>query len=207
MSMYRHEIVAGLVRSRIIGIVREDDAERAREVAEALLAGGVRAVEVTMTTPGALALIEELVDRHTSTGMLIGVGTVLDDTVATLAVLAGARFVVSPHLRDGVVQSAHRHGAAALPGASTVDEAITAVEAGADAVKLFPAGVHGLDWFTALRSVVPPVPLVPTGGISPDHAPGWLEAGAAAIGMGGRLTQGRPDQITQRAADLLADLS
>jgi 2-dehydro-3-deoxyphosphogluconate aldolase / (4S)-4-hydroxy-2-oxoglutarate aldolase len=199
----RDDVVAEMASAGVIGIVRESDAGRARTVADALLAGGLQVIEITLTTPGATDLVADLVASRADDGVLVGAGTVLDEGAAVRCIHAGADFLVSPHLPAAVVRAAHRHGIAAIPGAATVHEAMSAIEHGADAVKLFPAGVHGLDWFRALRSVLPPIPLVPTGGITPADVPDWLAAAAPAGGLGGQPTAGGEEEIVARVADVV----
>lgn len=204
--MYRHEVLARLAESKVVAIVREPTTERAREVLDAALAGGVGAVEITFTTPGAVDLIREFSERAGDDGPLVGAGTVLDEVTARLAILAGVRFLVSPNLRGEVLRCGHRYGVPVIPGAGTADEVVTALEAGADCVKVFPSGVLGVDWFRALRSVLPQTAFVPTGSIGPDEVPAWLEAGAVAVGVGGQLTTGTPEEITARVRTLLTTL-
>ncbi|WP_083442198.1 bifunctional 4-hydroxy-2-oxoglutarate aldolase/2-dehydro-3-deoxy-phosphogluconate aldolase [Nitriliruptor alkaliphilus] len=199
----RRDVAAQVTSAGVIGIVRERDGERARTVADALLAGGLTVIEITLTTPGATDLIAELADRCAGTDVLVGAGTILDEDAAARAVRAGARFIVSPHLSVAAVHVAHRHGVVAIPGAATVTEAVTAIECGADAVKLFPAGVHGIDWFRSLHAVLPPVPLIPTGGIGPADVGRWLGAGAAAVGLGGQLSRGDAEEVTARVGEVV----
>jgi 2-dehydro-3-deoxyphosphogluconate aldolase / (4S)-4-hydroxy-2-oxoglutarate aldolase len=130
----------------------------------------------------------------------------LDAATARLAILAGARFIVSPGLHPGVVETAHRYGAAVLPGAQTPTEVERALSAGADAVKVFPAAQLGPGWLSAVRAALPHAPLVPTGGITPDTAGQWLDAGALAVGVGGALTAGGDTDVTARTRALLDDL-
>jgi 2-dehydro-3-deoxyphosphogluconate aldolase/(4S)-4-hydroxy-2-oxoglutarate aldolase len=139
-----------------------------------------------MTVPGALQAIERLA-REGGEELLIGVGSVLDAATVRRATDAGARFVVSPVFRREIVDEAHRHGAAALPGAFTPTEILNAHEAGADLVKIFPADALGLAFIKGVLGPMPFLRLVPTGGVTPHNAGSWIRAGAAAVGLGGML--------------------
>jgi 2-dehydro-3-deoxyphosphogluconate aldolase / (4S)-4-hydroxy-2-oxoglutarate aldolase len=159
------------------------------------------AVEVSLTTPGALAVIEDLTnDAPTST--LIGAGTVLDAESARMAIDAGARFLVSPSFDRRMVATAHRYGVASIPGAATPTEIVDALNAGADLLKIFPASNLSPAWIRAVLAALPQAPLVPTGGIGLDDAHDWLDAGAVAVGIGSALTAGTPQQIADAATSL-----
>lgn len=198
---WRWEASAWIARRRIVAIVRSADAALAERVADAVVEAGLDVVEVPLTTPDALGTIERLVRRHP--GALVGAGTVLDAASARLAILAGARFLLSPVLSREVIATGHRHGAAVLPGAQTPTEVVAALEAGADLIKLFPADEHAPGWVRTLRAALPQAPLVPTGGIDATNARAWLDAGAVALGVGGALMRD-PAQAGARAAELLA---
>lgn len=168
--------------------------------ASAALAGGVTVLEVAYTTPDAGAAIRELAAR---TPALLGAGTVLTAAQAEEAVAAGARFLVSPGLVPEVMDCARELGVTVLPGAATVTEILTALRAGAELVKVFPAEVLGAGFLNAVRTVLPQARLVPTGGVTAANAAEWLAAGAAAVGVGGWLTAGDPAQVEGRARELV----
>ncbi len=201
--MYRHEIVPAVLSQRIIGIIRAPDAISAVKHAETMIHAGMRSIEITLTNPEALEAITHLTQEHPET--VIGAGTVLDAASALLAIRAGARFLVSPHLDRDIVDTAHRHGAAALPGVGSVTEIVQALAAGADALKLFPASNFTPRWITDVQAALPHAPLVPTGGITPDDVPAWIKAGAVACAIGSALTTGPADQVRSRIKALLAD--
>ncbi|HEX5871774.1 MAG TPA: bifunctional 4-hydroxy-2-oxoglutarate aldolase/2-dehydro-3-deoxy-phosphogluconate aldolase [Longimicrobium sp.] len=182
----RDAIVKRITALGALAVVRLPRAEDVLPVARALHAGGVSAIEVTMTVPNALQAVERLA-REGDPEMLIGVGSVLDAASVRRAVGAGARFIVSPVFRREIVDEAHRHGAAALPGAFTPTEILQAHEAGADLVKIFPADALGLAFIKGVLGPMPFLRLVPTGGVTPDNAGSWIRAGAAAVGLGGML--------------------
>jgi 2-dehydro-3-deoxyphosphogluconate aldolase/(4S)-4-hydroxy-2-oxoglutarate aldolase len=154
--------------------------------ARALHEGGVSAIEVTMTVPGALDAIEQLA-REMGDELLVGVGSVLAADTARRAVEAGARFVVSPVFVAEVVAESHRQGAAALPGAFTPTEILRAHQAGADLVKVFPSESLGPSFIRGVRAPMPFLKLVPTGGVTPENAGQWIRAGATAVGLGSAL--------------------
>jgi 2-dehydro-3-deoxyphosphogluconate aldolase / (4S)-4-hydroxy-2-oxoglutarate aldolase len=175
-----------LATTRVVAILRAEDASRAEAVVEVLLANGIRSVELTLTTKGALEVVERLAAALPA-GTDLGMGTVLTAEDVDRAVDAGARFVVSPSVVPAVVEAAVRHGIASYPGALTPTEIHTAWAAGASAVKLFPGGALGPDYLKAVRAPLPDIPLVPTGGIAVEAVGAWLDAGAVAVGLGGPL--------------------
>lgn len=186
----RRRIVDDLLARGAVAVVRLPDAARAAAVADALAAGGVTAIEMTFTTAGALEAIAAM-RRATGDALLVGAGTVLDPETARRAIEAGASYVVSPVFRVGVVAEAHRHGVPAMPGAYTPTEILTAHEAGADVVKVFPADSLGPSYIRGVRAAMPFLRLMPTGGVTPENVGEWLAAGAAAVGLGSALVDAR----------------
>ncbi len=182
----REAVVQRITSLGALAVVRLPRADDVLPVARALHAGGVSAIEVTMTVPGALQAVERLV-REGDGEMLVGVGSVLDAETARRAVDAGARFVVSPVFRAEIVAEAQRHGMAALPGAFTPTEILRAHEAGADLVKVFPSDALGPSFIKGVLAPMPFLRLVPTGGVTPENAGAWIRAGAAAVGLGSAL--------------------
>lgn len=182
----REAIVQRIQRLGALAVVRLPRADDVLPAARALHEGGVSAIEVTMTVPGALDAIERLA-REGGDELLIGVGSVLDVSTVRRAVDRGARFIVSPVFRREIVDEAHRHGAAALPGAFTPAEILTAHEAGADLVKVFPSDALGPAFIKGVLGPMPFLRLCPTGGVTPANAGEWIRAGAAAVGLGGAL--------------------
>jgi 2-dehydro-3-deoxyphosphogluconate aldolase/(4S)-4-hydroxy-2-oxoglutarate aldolase len=204
-----------LVRDQILAIgivpvVRASSAAEARLAAQAVCDGGIPIVEVTMTVPGAIDVIREL-RKSAPSSVLIGAGTVLDAEAARRCVDAGAQFIVSPGLNIPTVEFAARAGVLMLAGALTPTEVITAWNAGSDFVKVFPCGqVGGAKYIKALKGPLPQVPLVPTGGVNLNTAAEFIEAGAAALGIGGELVQaealksGKAEIIVENARKFLA---
>jgi 2-dehydro-3-deoxyphosphogluconate aldolase/(4S)-4-hydroxy-2-oxoglutarate aldolase len=182
----RASTLTAIESTGVVAVVRVRDAGAGRDIAAALIDGGVRAIEVTMTVPRAEELIESLAASAPS-DVVIGAGTVLDAETAHRVILAGARFVVAPVLRLNVIEVCHRHDAAAIPGCFTPTEILTAWEAGADVVKVFPATALGSGFLKDLRGPLPQVRLMPTGGVTRENAGDWIAAGAMAIGVGTAL--------------------
>lgn len=194
----------------VLGVIRVESPSDVVWIAEALSAGGLLWIEITMTTPGALRAIEEV--SHRLTTVVMGAGTVLDAPTARSAVLAGARFLVTPTVKLDVLEVAHRYGVAAIIGAMTPTEILAAWEAGADMVKVFPASVLGPRFLREVRGPLPQIPLVPTGGITADNAGEFIRAGAAAVCAGSWLVDRdavasrRYALLTERAKHLIASV-
>ena len=169
----------------VIAVVRAAGSEQLIDVASALLAGGVDCIEITMTTPNALKVIAEC--RSAVGGAMIGVGSVLTAEVARAAVDAGAQFVVCPIFRPAIIDASHAAGVPCVPGAFTPSEILAATEAGADLVKVFPAGRLGPAYFKDILAPMPHLKLTPTGGVELDTAAEWIAAGAATLGVGSSL--------------------
>jgi 2-dehydro-3-deoxyphosphogluconate aldolase/(4S)-4-hydroxy-2-oxoglutarate aldolase len=176
-----------IVEIGIVPVVRASSAEEARLAVEAVSEGGIPIVEITMTVPGAVEIIRELV-KSAGSNLLVGAGTVLNPEAAMRCLEAGAQFLVSPGLNVATIELAGREGKLIMAGALTPTEVITAWEAGADFVKIFPCGqVGGAKYIKALKGPLPQVQMVPTGGVNLQTAAEFLEAGAAALGVGGEL--------------------
>jgi len=191
-----------------IGIIRVSTAQDLIRIAKALYDGGLFCLEITMTTPGALRAIEEA--REELPDVLMGAGTVLDAPTARQAILAGAQFLVTPTVELDVIEVAHRYGVPVIPGAMTPTEILTAWEAGADMVKVFPAEVLGPRFVKAVHGPLPQIPLVPTGGITADNAGEFIRAGAALVCAGSWLVdrtavaEGRVEVLREKARRLVA---
>jgi len=186
--MQKDEQVRFIQDSGVIAIVRFDRSEELVQVAQAIRAGGVRAIEFTMTTPNALTIIESAT-REFGDDVLLGAGTVLDPETARAAILAGAQFIVTPTLNPKVIKVCHRYSKVVIPGAFTPTEILTAWEWGADFVKLFPAEFGGPEYLKAIRAPLPQVKLVPVGGVSLENTGDFIKAGAAAVAVGGNLVK------------------
>lgn len=174
-----------LWQNGVLAILRGFSEAEAVDAAQALLEGGVSAIEVTSDSPGAWNIIETL--KKQNNNIVVGAGTVLDTETARQAIEAGADFLFSPIFFPEMMKIAHRYGRMAIPGAMTPTEVMQALEAGADIVKLFPAGSLGVNYLKELRGPFSYIPFLPTGGITLDNAPDFIRAGAVGVGMGSAL--------------------
>jgi 2-dehydro-3-deoxyphosphogluconate aldolase/(4S)-4-hydroxy-2-oxoglutarate aldolase len=183
----RQEVVKRLKEIGVVAVIRADNPSDLIEVGRALYAGGVNHIEITMTIPAALGVIEKAVSALEDLGVCIGAGTVLDGETARQAIMAGAAYIVSPVFRPAVVAVCKRYSIAVMPGAMTPSEVLEAWEAGADVVKIFPAGVGGPQFFKDLKGPFPHIEIMPTGAVNRESAPQFIKAGACAVGVGGEL--------------------
>jgi len=185
--MTKKEVADRIVEVGIVPVVRATSAKQATQAAEAVCAGGIPVVEITMTVPGAVDVIKQLATTVGSQ-VLIGAGTVLDAETAQRCLDAGAQFLVSPGFDAETVKLANRLGKLVMAGALTPTEVITAWKTGSDFVKIFPCGsVGGAKYIKALKAPLPQIPMVPTGGINLNTAAEFIQAGSAALGIGGEL--------------------
>lgn len=196
----------------IVAVIRLKDPARVRGVVDALAAGGVRALEVTMTVPRAVELIRELAPTMPG-GFLLGAGTVTDARTARAVIDAGAAFIVGPVFRRDVIAACHEGDVPAIPGCFSPTEILAAHDAGADIVKVFPATALGPQFIKDVRAPLPQVKLMPTGGVTLDNAGDWIRAGAVAVGVGSALLEsdavesGRLDLITANARRVVASVA
>jgi 2-dehydro-3-deoxyphosphogluconate aldolase / (4S)-4-hydroxy-2-oxoglutarate aldolase len=202
MSMMKLKVLGRIVDSGLVAVLRAENSQQAARIAEACAEGGVEAVEITFTVPGAIDVIGELAKRFTVDQILIGAGTVLDPETARAAILSGAQFVVSPSLNPKTARLCHRYQIPDIPGASTVKEVIEGMECGADIVKVFPGEILGPAFVKAVRAPLPQASLMPTGGVTLDNVGEWLQAGCVAVGVGGSLTAGAKKGDFQSITDL-----
>lgn len=193
----------------LIPIIRVESADIAFKVADAFLQGGVPIIEVTMSVPGAVEVVQQLVEKF-GNKVLIGSGTVVSGKMAEEVIKAGSEFIVSPNYSRDLIETAMKHDKPIIPGALTPTEIYDAYTMGADAVKVFPCGmVGGADYLKAIRGPLPHIPLVPTGGVELETAGSMLEAGAYALGVGGAITdkkaikEGRYEVITENVSKFL----
>jgi 2-dehydro-3-deoxyphosphogluconate aldolase/(4S)-4-hydroxy-2-oxoglutarate aldolase len=187
-KMTKEQQLRRLIDHCLVAVIRAPSGDLLADVAEALLAGGVQVMEVTFTVPGAVRVLERVAEKL-GDRILLGAGTVLDAETARVALLAGAEFIVSPSTNLDVIRLCRRYDKLVLPGAFTPTEVVTAWEAGADIVKIFPADVGGPAYLKALRGPLPQVRLLPTGGVDLTTAADFLRAGACALGVGSSLVE------------------
>ena len=208
----RSAIASQIEQLGIVAVIRLKDPARVRGVVDALAAGGVRALEVTMTVPRAVELIREIAPTLPD-GFLLGAGTVTDGETARAVIDAGASFIVGPVFRPDVVVACHDHDVPAIPGCFSPTEILAAHEIGADIIKVFPATALGPQYIKDVRAPLPQVKLMPTGGVSIDNAADWIRAGAVAVGIGSALLDtkaidsGRLEVITANAQRLVANVA
>lgn len=176
-----------LKASGVVAVIRTENPDDIINISHALYHGGVQFIEITMTIPGALPAIEKAVKALAHDDIYIGVGTVLDTETTRLAIIAGVDFVVSPVCRPEMITMCKRYDVAVMPGAMTPTEVLTAWEAGADVVKIFPGGVGGSQFFKDLKGPFPYIDIMPTGSVNRETAPKFISAGACAVGVGGEL--------------------
>ena len=208
----RSETVRRIEQLGVVAVIRLRDPSKLRAVVDAIAAGGVRALEVTMTVPGAVDLIRGLAPTLPE-GFLLGAGTVIDAATAHAVIDAGAQFVISPVFRREVIEACHERGVPVAPGCFTPTEILDAYEAGADIVKVFPATALGPQYIKDVRAPLPQLKLMPTGGVSPDNAGDWIRAGAVAVAAGSSLLDaaaiesGRFEVITANARRIVENVA
>lgn len=207
--MHKSKVLDQIRRVGVLPVLRAKSAEEAIALANAIEAGGISVLEVTMTVPGANEVIRRLVNEA-GDRVLIGAGTVLDPETARACMLAGAEFIVSPALNVETIRMCRRYNVAVMPGALTPTEVVAAWEAGADVVKVFPCNaMGGAGYLKTLKGPLPEIELIPTGGVTLTTAHEFLQAGAFAIGVGGDLVDnkairdGRPEIVTENAKKYL----
>ena len=208
--MDRKNTLAAIMDIGIVPVVRTSTAEAAIRAIEAIYRGGIRSAEITMTVPGAIRALEKVADQF-GDKITLGAGTVLDPETARACMLAGAEFFVTPALNLATIEIAKRYGKPIMPGALTPTEVLAAWQAGADVVKVFPAGnVGGPKYIKALKGPFPQIEMIPTGGVNLETTPEFLKAGACAVAVGGELIdaktikEGRFEVFEDRARQYLA---
>jgi len=207
--MNRQAIVQKIEESGIVAVIRLNGSDHLDKIIEALAKGGVRALEITMTTPNAVEIIGNI-SKTLSDEFLIGAGTVLDSEIAEVVINAGAQFVVSPVFKPAIIETVHKFDKAVLPGAFSATEILAAWEAGADIVKVFPATVVGPGYFKDIHGPLPQIKLTPTGGVTVDNAEEFIRCGAVCLGVGSALLDKKMIQkqdwqgLTERARQFKA---
>jgi len=207
--MNKEDVLRRIREVGIVPVVRASSADEALQAIEAIKAGGIPILEITMTVPRAVSVIERVTASY-GDDVIVGAGTVLDAETARACILAGAQFVVSPALNVETISCCRRYSVAVMPGALTPTEVLQAWTAGADFVKVFPAGaLGGANYIKSLKAPLPQIELVPTGGVSLKTAADFIRAGASALGVGAdlvdtkALSEGRADLITERARQFI----
>ena len=204
----KHEVLSAIVDTGVVLIVRLDDPDEALAVSRAAVAGGIRALEITLSVPRALDVVRTLADEFGDRGVAVGVGTVLDAEMAVASVQAGARLLVSPNLNPEMIRAANRYQAVTISGAFTPTEIVATMEAGADIVKLFPTEIAGPGYLRTVMAPLAQAPILPAGGATVDNVGDWFAAGALAVGVGSAITKaarvsGDPGDVTRAAEKFL----
>ncbi len=201
--MTKQEVISGLKDSGVVAVIRADKIETAEQIVEAIVKGGITAIEVTMTVPNAFDLIKKLSKKYQGSDVLVGAGSVTDVVSAKNSIDAGAKYIVGPTFDQDVVNICNEFQVPVIPGAMSPTEVVNAMKAGADIVKIFPATLFGPKIIKAIKGPIPHAPLLPTGGVNLDNVQDWFEAGACAVGVGSALSkgwkEGKFDQITEQA--------
>lgn len=200
--MEKEQVLQEIKRTGMVAVVRGDTAEQVQETVDACIQGGITAIEITFTIPFAHRILEDFAVRYKN-DCVIGAGTVLDSETARIAILSGAQFIVSPHFNPAVTRLCNRYRIASMAGILTVKEAVEAMEAGVDILKLFPGDLFGPAFIKDIRGPLPYAQLMPTGGVNVENTAQWIKAGAAAVGAGSSLTKG---DIVENAKGFLREI-
>jgi len=187
--MEKEQVLQKINDNGLVVVVRAETKEKALKITEACIKGGASAIEITFTVPGADEIIKYLTSTYKEDEIIIGAGTVLDSETARIAILAGAKFVVSPYFNPEMVKLCNRYRIASMPGAMTIKEVVEALECGADVIKIFPGELFGPKIIKAYKGPIPQARLMPTGGVDLDNVDEWIKAGAFAVGVGGNITK------------------
>lgn len=189
-----------ILENKIVAIIRGANPADVKKIVSALLDGGIRVLEITLNSPGALTIIEEL-SKQADERLLIGAGTVLDEAAANDAVSAGAKFIISPCFDPGIIAATKKAGVVSIPGAFTATEIFAAFKSGSDIIKVFPASA-GSQYIRDLRGPFPHIPLMPTGGVNLQNIQEYLQAGAVAVGIGSALVDTKKKVTDEYLHDL-----
>lgn len=188
--MKKYEILESISKVGVVAVIRGESEEMAIDTVKACLKGGVTAIEITYTVPGATEIIKSLNEKFGEGEMILGAGTVLDSETARAAILAGAKFVVSPCFDEATAKLCNRYSIPYMPGCMTITEIVKASELGCDIIKLFPGSAMGPSFVSAVNGPLPHIQMMPTGGVSIDNVKDWIGAGCVAVGVGGKMTAG-----------------
>ncbi len=200
--MRKYEVIQRIEKVGVVAVVRASNSEEATKIALACMDGGVDAIEITYTVPGANKVIEDLT-KEFGDKLLVGAGTVLDSETARASILAGAKYVVSPAFDLDTAKLCNRYQVPYMPGCMTLTEMITDMEAGADVIKVFPGSAFGPGFIKAIKGPLPQAVLMPTGGVSLDNVDQWIKNGCIAVGVGGNLTKGSSEDMTKAAKEFV----
>ncbi|SFL49140.1 2-keto-3-deoxy-phosphogluconate aldolase [Pelosinus propionicus DSM 13327] len=207
MKLEKEKVITKICDGGLVAVIRAETSEQAKKITEACIAGGVTAIELTFTVPGAHEIISELAKLYSPEEILLGAGTVLDPETARIAILSGAQYVVSPSLNLDTIKLCNRYRIPVMPGAMTIKEVVEGMEAGADIIKVFPGELFGPTFVKAIRGPLPQARIMPTGGVSVENVGEWIKAGCVAVGVGGNITAGAKtgdyQSITDKAKEFV----
>lgn len=203
--MKKYEVLQKIRDVGIVAVVRAENSEKAKQIALACMEGGINSIEITFTVPGAHKVIEALTEEF-GDSLLVGAGTVLDSITARIAILAGAKYIVSPSFDSDTARLCNRYQVPYMPGCMTLTEMIHAMEAGVDVIKVFPGSAFGPDFIKAVKGPLPNVALMPTGGVDLNNVDKWIKNGCVAVGVGGNLAKGSNEDITKTAKEFVAKI-
>lgn len=201
--MRKYEVLRRIEDVGVVAVVRAENSEKAKTIATACMEGGIDSIEITFTVPGANEVIKDLT-KEFGDKLLVGAGTVLDSETARIAILAGAKYIVSPGFDLETAKLCNRYQIPYMPGCMTITEMLTAMEAGADVIKVFPGSAFGPSFIKAVKGPLPQAVLMPTGGVSIDNVDQWIKNGCIAVGVGGNLTKGSSQDMTNAAKEFVA---
>ncbi|WP_029162976.1 bifunctional 4-hydroxy-2-oxoglutarate aldolase/2-dehydro-3-deoxy-phosphogluconate aldolase [Clostridium scatologenes] len=208
--MKRIETIQRIIEAGVVAVIRAESKEQGIKVIDAVKKGGIKALEITMTVPGAIDIIKEISDIYKDEDVIIGAGTVLDPETARACILAGARYIVSPCLNIETIKLCNRYRIPIMPGIMTVKEAVEALEYGAEILKVFPANAYGPSIISSFKGPIPQGNFMPTGGVNLDNIKDWIKAGAIAVGTGSDLTKGAKtgnyELVTETAAKFIEEV-
>lgn len=200
--MRKYEVLRRLEEVGVIAVVRAKNSEEAKRIALACMAGGVTSIEIAFTVPGAHKVIEALSEEF-GDELLVGAGTVLDSETARIAILAGAKYIVSPSFDLEAAKLCNRYQVPYMAGCMTITEMVKAMEAGTDIIKVFPGSAFGPSFISAIKGPLPQAVLMPTGGVDLNNVGQWIKNGCIAVGVGGNLTKGSSEEMTQAAKEFV----
>lgn len=200
--MRKYEVLKRVEEVGVVAVVRAENSDQAKKIALACMEGGIDSIEITFTVPGAHKVIESLTEEFQDR-LLVGAGTVLDGETARIAILSGAKYIVSPGFDLETAKLCNRYQIPYMAGCMTITEMIKAMEAGVDVIKVFPGSAFGPSFIKAVKGPLPQAVLMPTGGVSIDNVDQWIKNGCIAVGVGGNLTKGTSEEMTNAAKEFV----
>jgi 2-dehydro-3-deoxyphosphogluconate aldolase/(4S)-4-hydroxy-2-oxoglutarate aldolase len=199
----KHQTIERIINTGIVAVVRSESIEEGVRISKACVEGGIPAIEVTYTVPGATDVIKALKKEFSEDELIVGAGTVLDAATARIAILAGAEYIVSPGFDEETAKLCNLYQIPYMPGCMTITEMMRAMELGSDIIKLFPGSAFGPSFVKAVKAPLPQVNIMPTGGVSLDNIDEWFKNGVVAVGAGGKLASGTSESIKATAQEFV----